>query len=192
MVHGYDHLQQRADVWHLILRFTCSRRHCSELVRWGISTYACILVSLQVTSPLNNALLACIHLFTMVLPSEIEPDFSVSLHHEGVTPALKRCFQAELLREDGPHKKSTVVWCSRCGWWGWWRSGWWSWSLCHGCYDRCIISMISDDHRSRNCRKSPQGRFLKTFEYVVNVDVGMSYYVQTGHSEKPPKLKQGS
>ena len=115
-------------------------------------------------------------------------------YFEGVTPALKRCFQAELLREDGPHKKSTVVswevslkrWCSRCWWWGWWGLGWWSWSLCHGCYYRSIISMISDDHRSRNCRKSMQGRFLMTFEYVVNVDVGMSHYVQTGHSEKPP------
>lgn len=58
-------------------------------------------------------------------------------------------------------------------------------------YYRSIISMISDDHRSRNCRKSMQGRFLMTFEYVVNVDVGMSYYVQTGHSEKPPQAQAG-
>ena len=51
--------------------------------------------------------------------------------------------------------------------------------------------MISDDHRSRNCRKSMQGRFLMTFEYVVNVDVGLSHYVQTGHSEKPPQAQAG-
>lgn len=36
-----------------------------------------------------------------------------------------------------------------------------------------------------------QGRFLMTFEYVVNVDVGLSHYVQTGHSEKPPQAQAG-
>lgn len=58
MVHGYDHLQQRADVWRLILRFTCSCRHCSVLkctgrVRYiNVCMYLCILTS--ITSPLNK------------------------------------------------------------------------------------------------------------------------------------------